>query len=134
MRRKKVQVRMREKLQRFMAGRYGVDELSKFYFILTFVFLILSMITRVGIFYLLGIALLIYTYWRTFSKNISKRYEENQKYRTARYKVVAKWGLFKKHFAQRKEYRFFHCPTCKQKVRVPKGKGKICITCPKCRT
>ena len=59
---------------------------------------------------------------------------ENQKFLTLRYKTISKWNLMKKHWAESKTHRFFKCPQCKQKVRVPKGRGKICITCPKCKT
>ncbi len=131
---RKGRVTMREKFQRFMAGRYGVDELSKFLNIVLLVLLILSIFIRSGILYLLALGILIYSYFRMFSRNISKRYEENQKFVNFRYRSVVKWNNFKKRFAQRKEYRFYHCPQCKQTVRVPRGRGKICITCPKCRT
>lgn len=124
---------MREKLRRFMTGRYGVDQLSRLYLVLTLVLLVLSMITKLPIFYGLAIILLIYMYYRMFSKNITKMYAQNQKYLNMRYQIVVKWNNAKKHFAQRKEYRFYRCPKCHQKVRVPRGKGKICITCPKCR-
>ena len=87
----------------------------------------------VGIFYIAGIVLLVYTYYRMFSKNISKMYAQNQKYLNAKYRAVVKKDAWKKQWQQRKIYRFYRCPGCKQKVRVPKGKGKICITCPKCR-
>ncbi len=117
-----------------MAGRYGVDELSKFLNIVLLVLLVLSIFIRSGILYLLALGILIYSYFRMFSRNISKRYEENQKFVNFRYRNVVKWNNFKKRFAQRKEYRFYHCPQCKQTVRVPRGRGKICITCPKCRT
>ena len=117
-----------------MAGRYGVDELSKFLNIVLLVLLVLSIFIRSGILYLLALGILIYSYFRMFSRNISKRYEENQKFVNLRYRNVVKWNNFKKRFAQRKEYRFYHCPQCKQTVRVPRGRGKICITCPKCRT
>ena len=59
--------------------------------------------------------------------------EENQKFVNFRYRIVVKWDKMKKRMAQRKTYKFFKCPTCKQEVRVPKGHGKIEITCPKCR-
>lgn len=116
-----------------MAGRYGVDELSKFLNIVLLVLLVMSIFIRSGILYLLALGILIYSYFRMFSRNISKRYEENQKFVNFRYRNVVKWNNFKKRFAQRKEYRFYHCPQCKQTVRVPRGRGKICITCPKCR-
>ena len=125
---------MREKLQSFMAGRYGVDQLNRVYIGLTFVLLILSMITRWSILYLVALGILIYSYYRMFSRNVSKMYAQNQKFLNMRYRAVAKWNKTKNHMKQRKVYRFYKCPSCKQKVRVPKGKGRICITCPKCRT
>ena len=76
---------MREKIQRFMIGRYGADELAKAQSIAALVLLFLSMFSRLGIFYWLAIALMIYSTWRMFSKNISARYAENQKYLNYRY-------------------------------------------------
>lgn len=125
---------MREKLQRFMSGRNGTDDLSKCCLVVAMAALIISMFSRWTLFYILGWVLLIYAYWRTFSKNVPKRYEENQKYLNFRYQAVVKKEQWKKRFAGRKIYRYFKCPQCRQRVRVPKGKGKICITCPKCRT
>lgn len=125
---------MREKLQRFMSGRNGTDDLSRCCLVVAMAALIISMFSRWTLFYILGLVLLIYAYWRTFSKNVPKRYEENQKYLNFRYQAVVKKEQWKKRFAGRKIYRYFKCPQCRQRVRVPKGKGKICITCPKCRT
>lgn len=124
---------MREKMARFMAGRYGVDQLNKIYLGITLVLLVLSMITRLSIFYVAGIALLVYTYYRMFSRNVSKMYAQNQRFLNARYRLAVKRSQRKKQWEQRKIYRFYICPGCRQKVRVPKGKGKIVITCPKCR-
>lgn len=129
---------MREKLQRFMVGRYGADELGKALNALALLCLLVSMfVSRVpGLYSLLysaGFLLLIYNCYRMFSKNAAKRYAENQKYRNLRYRAVTKWDAAKERFAQRKTYRFFRCPGCKQRVRVPRGRGKICITCPRCK-
>ena len=90
---------MREKIQRFMIGRYGADELAKAQSIAALILLFLSMFSRLGIFYWLAIALMIYSTWRMFSKNISKRYAENQKYLNYRYQMTVKWDRFKKHLA-----------------------------------
>lgn len=125
---------MREKMQRFMLGRYGFDELSKVYLGITVVLMVISIFTGNSFIYFISLVLLIYIYFRAFSRNIIKRQQENQKYVNFRYQCVVKWDAFKKHQEQKKIYRFFKCPQCKQKVRVPKGRGKICITCPKCRT
>ena len=125
--------RLNTKMQQFMVGRYGADELGRFISVSTLVCLLVSLFTKWGILYWIGLFLIFYTYFRMFSKNVSKRYQENQKFLTLRYKAVAKWSIMKKHFLERKIYRFYKCPQCKQKVRVPKGHGKICITCPKCK-
>ena len=121
-----------------MIGRYGVDDLSRAQIIVSMVLLLvstfLSAFFRVNILYWLGLALLIYSYFRILSRNVSKRYEENQRYLNAKYRAVVKKNNLKKRWAQRSTYRFFKCPQCKQTVRVPKGRGKICITCPKCKT
>ena len=108
--------------------------MSQCYSVVVLVMLVLSMVTRIGIFYWMGIGLMIYSTWRMFSKNVSARYQENQKYLNFRYGLAVKKDKWKKRWQQRKTYRFFKCPQCKQTVRVPKGRGKICITCPKCRT
>ena len=85
---------MREKLQRFMWGRYGNDQLNRFLMILVLVFLVLSMIFR-GPFYFLALVALIYSYFRMFSRNIAKRSAENQWYLRKSMKVR---GFFQKFF------------------------------------
>lgn len=129
---------MKEKIQRFMMGRYGVDELGKALNAVVLICLVISMFVSfapvLGIFYWIGIVLMIYNCFRMLSRNVSKRYEENQKFVNMRYRAAVKRNTAKKRFDQRKIYRFYKCPECRQTVRVPKGRGKICITCPKCRT
>lgn len=124
---------MKFKFQRFMQGRNGMDELGQAINICVLVLLAISIFTRWSITYVLALALMGYMYFRVFSKNIPKRYTENQKFRNMRYDFAVKKNNKKKEWEQRKIYRFFRCPMCKQKVRVPKGRGKICITCPKCK-
>lgn len=124
---------MREKLARFMVGRNGVDDLARFESWFVLVVLILSIFTRSGLLDLIAIAFIVHMYFRVFSRNVSKRYEENQKFLNFRYDWIVKWNRKKKHFEQRKMYKFYKCPMCRQEVRVPRGHGKICITCPKCR-
>ena len=98
----------REKLQRFMLGRYGADELGRMLNIVALVCIVLSMFfTRIPVLNMLlswgGLGLAVYTCFRLFSKNVAKRYEENQHYRTFRYQMVTKWDAKKKQFAQRKD-------------------------------
>ena len=124
---------MRDRLNRFMSGRYGTDELSKFILGVFIVCVIANMVTRQNIFYAFSIALIAVTYYRMFSKNYAARYAENQKYLSMKERLLSRLGLTKRQMAQRKNYHIYRCPSCKQKIRIPRGKGKICITCPKCR-
>lgn len=123
---------MREKFQRFMMGRYGNDKMNQVLSVVSLVLVLLGAIAGVDICYTIGIVLLVYIYLRAFSKNISKRYAENQAFLQYYYRVTG-WFTGKKQSLERnKNYRIFACPQCKQKLRVPKGKGKIQIHCSKC--
>ncbi len=124
---------MKEKVQRFMMGRYGFDELSKLSLLLTLALMVASMFARNRVVYAVSLVLLIYSYWRALSKNISKRQQENQRFLNIRYQSIARWDKWKSRREQKKIYRFYKCPQCGQMVRVPKGRGRICITCPKCQ-
>ncbi|MCH1982835.1 hypothetical protein MCG98_09685 [Ruminococcus sp. OA3] len=123
--------KLRDKFARFMIGRYGVDNLGRVLVYASLILLILSMFIRYRIVYILAIAALIYAYFRIFSKNVSKRYEENRKFLNLQHKISGRFSALKNQ-GQDKDHRYFKCPACKQKVRVPKGKGKISIRCPKC--
>ena len=115
---------MREKFRRFMEGRYGTDKLNIAILLLGLglsvrSFLIIRPFTKILLclasYILMGIAV-----FRCLSRNIYKRYRENLRF-------LMLLDRFKD-----KEHRYFICPKCRQPVRVPKGKGKISITCPKC--
>lgn len=121
------------KFARFMQGRNGVDQLSQFLNVVVLILLVVSIFTKSIILDWLPFVLMGYMYFRIFSRNIAKRSVENQKFCNMRYDLAIKKNKWKKEREQKKIYRFFRCPMCKQKVRVPKGRGKICITCPKCR-
>jgi len=127
-------IELREKLARFMQGRYGVDELSKVLMYVGLVVIVLSMLTRWNILTLIGWAVLIIVYVRMFSKNHTRRYAENQKYLQYINKIKGFFRRKKSHMEQRKTHHIYACPSCKQKIRAPKGKGKIEISCPKCHT
>ena len=124
---------MKEKFYRFMQGRYGSDELSKFLVGLGMALIILNILTRNSIFNLLFWVCLIYSYFRMFSKNYSARYAENQKFLGMKNQLKYKWENHKKLREQKKIYHIYSCPYCKQKIRIPKGKGTIIVTCPKCK-
>ena len=125
---------MRQRLMRFMAGRYGPDQLSKFLNVLVMVLLIVSMFTRLGILYWLALILLIYCYFRIFSRNHQRRYAENARYLKITAKFRDSFQTWRRDAKTRKTHHIYRCPSCRQKIRVPKGKGRIAIRCPKCST
>ena len=117
----------------FMSGRYGTDELSKFMLAVCLVLLVINIFTGVQGVYLIALVLLGVCYSRMFSRNYVKRSEENRKYLDTVWKIK-NWFLKKKNrIIQSKDFHIYKCPSCGQKIRIPRGKGKICITCPKCR-
>ena len=124
---------MKEKFYRFMQGRYGSDDLSKFLTGLGMALIILNILTRSKIFNLLFWFCLFYSYFRMFSKNYSARYAENQKFLGLKNQFKYKLENHKKLHEQKKIYHIYSCPYCKQKIRIPKGKGTIIVTCPKCK-
>jgi len=120
---------MKEKIQQFMAGRYGADQLSRFLMGCGIATLLLYMLLGGTIWYYLTVLLLIWNYFRAMSRNYNKRYQENLKFLQIKNQL---FGRFRKGYQRDKTHKIYSCPSCKQKVRVPKGKGKISITCPKC--
>ena len=124
----------RDKFIRFMQGRYGVDELGRFLSIALMVLVVLNIFLRSSLINLLVMAGLIWMYYRVMSRNYSGRYEENRKFLDLKYKFTAKKNQIMNGHKADRTVRIFKCPTCGQKVRVPRGKGKISIHCPKCNT
>lgn len=120
----------------FMQGRYGergIDEYGRFLNILTIIFLILSMVFRkVVVFYWIALALLIYDYYRILSRDYAKRRRENDRYLQIRYNRSDFMDDMRRKREDAKTHRIFRCPRCRQKVRVPRGRGRISIRCPKC--
>lgn len=129
---------MKQRLQHFMSGRYGADEFARFLSVLALAAFLISLFTGGGLLYWIGIGLLCYSWFRMLSRNTARRYQENLVYRQISQSFSAsvqrRFGALQRRFAQRKQYRFFHCPHCRQELRVPRGKGKIEVTCPKCHT
>lgn len=131
---------LRYKIQRYLAGRRGIDEYSKFLLYGSIVCFVLTCFIRNytlhEIFYFVGIFMLIWAYARMMSRNHTKRQRENLKYLQLKSKVLRKTPFSPSKFQYGSNsgafYRYFHCPQCGQNCRVPKNKGRIRITCPKC--
>lgn len=125
---------MKEKWNRFMMGRYGTDDLSRHLIGVEFVLLLINNFWKNSILPFLILVILIYVYYRMFSRDYNKRYAENMKFLSFKNKIIYQFSRQKSEMQQRKIYHIYRCPSCKQKIRVPKGKGNIIVTCPKCRT
>ncbi len=119
-------------MQRFMIGRYGYDELSKALSIASLVCLVISFFVRP--FYYAALALLVWSIFRTYSKNIAKRQAECEKYRQLTDTVRKKMRLLKRMWAERHTHRYFKCKNCGAVIRVPKGGGEVRVGCPRCHT
>lgn len=123
---------MREKFYRFMSGRNGADQFSRFLSYLALALIAANMFARSTVLWALGLAALIWAYFRIFSRNVARRREENGRYLQLQYKVTGGLRNWRDRVKQRKYYAFFRCPSCRAMLRVPKGKGRIRVTCRKC--
>lgn len=117
--------------QRFMAGRYGFDQFGGFLCISSLILIVIGAWVS-PVLYWLGLAAIVYSYFRILSRNTRKRYSENLKYLSYQNRVTTWFGKQQVRFKQRKDYHYYRCPQCGQQLRVPRGRGKISITCPKC--
>ena len=117
--------KLRTGLRRFMDSRYGTDKLNMAILCTGLAFSLLASFIPGAAVKLacttVAYILMFIAIFRSLSRNIYKRYEENRKFLL----------FFQK--LKDKDHRYYNCPRCHQQVRVPKGKGKISITCPKCR-
>lgn len=119
-------------LKKFMIGRYGVDHLSNAMIVVGIIIMILNIFLKFPILNVLITAIIVISYFRIFSKNINKRYQENMKFLHWWNPIRNRWNKTKKKVKSSKTHKFFKCPSCNQEIRVPKGKGRIIIRCPKC--
>ena len=116
---------MKYKLRAFLSGRNGIDDLGRTLLWGALVIMVLSSLLGITFLYSMSLVLFCYVYIRAFSRNLEKCRRQNAKYLS--------WRDFRRlRFQQRKTYKFYRCPKCKQPLRVPKGKGRISITCRNC--
>ncbi len=125
--------RLSESFRRFMYGRYGGDALCRTTVYVGLALIILSNLLNFRILYILALVLFLWAYFRMFSKNIYKRQQELAKYYRFTGKLRDKLSLVKR-IKNDRTHRYFKCPSCGTFSRVPKGKGKVKITCKKCGT
>lgn len=121
------------KMQSWMSGRYGYDELSKTVSITALIMALLALVPDLQFLSILSLVAWTWILIRSFSKNLSKRQRERIAYLQFTGKINNWFDLKKRAWNDRKTHRYFTCPNCKRTMRVPKGKGKIKITCPQCQ-
>lgn len=123
---------MGSKAQSFMYGRYGYDELSQFLTMTALICIIIGLFAYPSFFCAVAMILYLLSVLRICSKNTVKRQQERDLY-LHKTQPLRDWKTLQgKKFADRKTHRFYKCSQCKTSLRVPKGKGKIKIRCPKC--
>lgn len=118
---------MKDRLTNFLRGRYGPDALTKFLMYFAIIILMLYYVTKIEALSIISLAILLIANFRIFSKNIEKRSKENTRFLNLVKKITNPFLKF-----LNKDYKYFTCEFCKQDLRVPKGKGKINVKCPKC--
>ena len=136
--------RLREALTRFMYGRYGSDSLNRFLLLIFFVLFIVNCFVKTPVIWFITLAILVVCYLRMFSKNIPKRQAENTAYLRLKNRVLGVFGCGSGGASRggssgpsvkdRMEYKYTACPSCSQKLRVPRGQGQVEVRCPRCGT
>ena len=116
-----------------MQGRYGQDAFTRFLLGAMLACVVLNLLVGSRFLSIMAWALLVYAYFRLFSRNHAARDAENQRYLNATAKLRYWFDQQKRLKEERKYHHIYVCPKCRQKIRIPKGKGKIMVRCPKCR-
>ena len=124
--------KIRASLTRFMSGRYGADQLGMTMLWTSLIMSIIGSFAKVPLLTLLADALLIWMFFRMLSKNRYKRQHENQVYLQKTYTLRQGMTEWMNRVKNSKKYRYFTCPQCKKRLRVPRGVGSITITCKGC--
>lgn len=123
---------MKKRLQRFFKGRYGADQLSMVLIILSLILTLLGSIKKWPLLMIISYIPLIISFYRIFSRDINKRRMENYKFYKLFSPLYKKYNKYKRRFKNRKKYKYLDCPSCSRELRVPRGKGRMNITCPRC--
>ncbi len=116
-----------------MQGRYGQDAFTRFLLGAMLACVVLNLLVGSRFLSIMAWTLLVYAYFRLFSRNHAARFAENQRYLNATAKLRYWFDQQKRLKEERKYHHIYVCPKCRQKIRIPKGKGKIMVRCPKCR-
>ena len=125
--------RLRMRFQQFMVGRYGIDELNIFLLVVSCIFTLFARVFFSPILSIFSWIVLVICAYRMLSRNIAKRYGEKEKFLVLKNKVVGDFKIKRDAWKNRKTHKYFRCKNCRASIRVPRGVGKIKVSCPKCR-
>lgn len=120
------------KAAEWLRGRQGPDDLAIFSTDLAVVIVIVNLFARVGWLSWVALALVAYSVFRITSKNLGARSRENAAFLKALGPARPWFQNPRAAWREFRAYRHVSCPSCRQRVRVPRGKGKLRVTCPKC--
>lgn len=123
---------MREKLRNFMAGRNGFDQLCVAQAVAAIVLNLLARLTQRDFFALLSSILVVWMFYRALSRDLGRRQGENLRFLGTGSRIRTDVSAWRTRQKQRREFKFFRCPGCRNWLRVPRGKGKLQVTCPRC--
>ena len=126
--------RMKDSLTRWMYGRYGADQLSRVILYASLFLLFVSFFTGLLLPFYLSIAGYGWMIFRMFSRNLQQRAHENEIYLQKTNKWRTSLHQARVRFKNRKQYKYFRCPSCKAWLRLPRGKGVVTVTCSRCHT
>ena len=121
------------KYRQFMMGRYGSDELNLVLVVFSAILLFLSRIKYMWFLYFISLLIFAFAIIRMYSRNIGQRHNEKMFYLKIKNKIMDFYRIKRDSWKYRKTHKYFRCKTCKASIRVPRGVGKIQVTCPKCK-
>ena len=120
-------------LRRMMYGRYGTDQLNLFLLFAGLLFSLIGTFSRRALFGFAADLIWLWAIFRMFSRNLPRRRTENMKFMKIAGPCIS-WYHQRRNMARDRDHCYFKCPSCGAQLRVPRGKGKISITCRKCGT
>lgn len=123
---------MQSRMAQFLYGRNGFDNLARVCNAVAILLLVINIFAQNAVLYFLWMVFFAYSVFRVYSRNIPKRYAENQKFLAMMDVPQKRIRLLKLQWRDRSVSRYYICKSCHQQIRVPKGKGRIEIRCPKC--
>jgi len=122
-----------EKMRTWLTGRNGADELATFIICCALVVVVANIFLNTAFLSVLALALMVYAWWRMSSKNVNARMRENRAFAELLGPVRPWIKNPVAAFTEARSYKHLRCPSCSQRMRVPRGKGKLRVRCPKCR-